>query len=76
MTLAHSAASSSTALPAPVEDDLARVETRLAAELASREERVRREYRSTSWRDCAQQTLDLLDLHLGLTSSPPVREAA
>src|SRR6266705_2539565 len=41
MTLAHSAASSSTAhLPAPVEDDLARVETRLAAELASREERL------------------------------------
>src|SRR5436190_4849204 len=41
MTLAHSAASSSTAhLPAPVEDELARVETRLAAELASREERL------------------------------------
>src|SRR3989442_545175 len=41
MPLAHSTASSSTAhLPAAVEDDLARVETRLAGELVSREERL------------------------------------
>src|SRR5215470_3035372 len=40
-TLAHNTASSTTAhLPAPIEDDLARVETRLATELASREERL------------------------------------
>src|SRR5262249_11440805 len=40
-TLAHSTASSTTAhLPAPIEDDLVRVETRLAAELTSREERL------------------------------------
>ncbi|HYV56680.1 MAG TPA: polyprenyl synthetase family protein [Candidatus Nitrosopolaris sp.] len=40
-TLAHNTASSTTAhLPAPIEDDLARVETRLAAELASREDRL------------------------------------
>jgi octaprenyl-diphosphate synthase len=39
-TLAHSAAVSAPHLPAPIEEDLARVETRLAAELVAREERL------------------------------------
>jgi glycosyltransferase involved in cell wall biosynthesis len=43
--------------------------------LASREERVRREYRTTSWRDCASQSFDILVSHLGLPR-PVLREAA
>ncbi len=39
-TLAHSTATSPARLPAAVEDDLLRVEQRLAAELASREDRM------------------------------------
>jgi octaprenyl-diphosphate synthase len=39
-TAAHSAAACSSRLPAQIEDDLARVETRLAAELGSREQRL------------------------------------
>jgi octaprenyl-diphosphate synthase len=38
--LAHSAVTSTPRLPAPVEEDLVRVEARLAAELGSREERL------------------------------------
>jgi glycosyltransferase involved in cell wall biosynthesis len=34
--------------------------------LAAREERVRREYRTTTWRDTARQTFDLLDQHFRL----------
>ena len=39
--------------------------------LAAREERVRRCYRPTPWRHCAQQTFQILDRHLGLSRPAP-----
>jgi hypothetical protein len=44
--------------------------------LASREDRVRREYRATAWRDCARQTFEILDRHFGLTGRAEQRRAA
>jgi hypothetical protein len=43
--------------------------------LASREERIRREHRITTWENCAKQTWEILDRHFCL-SPIPLRRAA
>ena len=44
--------------------------------LSEREARIRREYRTTSWKDSHRQTMQILDRRLGLRSTMPVREVA